>query len=99
MPGKVSVACNNDKIPRTTIKLRIRAISAKKPKDLYTNTIKIITATKPINAAIFPANIESAPRSGPTERSSKIISGAGNAPALKSTAKSAASSAENPPEI
>ena len=58
-----------------------------------------MTATKPIIAAYWPASIESAPRSGPTDRSSKIISGAGSAPALSSIAKSFASSESNPPEI
>ena len=45
----------------------------------------------PIIEAILPAAIESAPSPGPTERSSTISSGAGNAPALNNTAKSVAS--------
>ena len=45
----------------------------------------------PIIAAIFPAAIESAPNPGPTDLSSTISKGAGKAPALKSTAKFAAS--------
>ena len=44
----------------------------------------------PIKAAIFPADIESAPNPAPTDLSSTISRGAGNAPALRSTAKSAA---------
>ena len=45
----------------------------------------------PIIAAILPAAIESAPKPAPTERSSTISNGAGNAPALNKTAKSDAS--------
>ena len=47
----------------------------------------------------MPALIESAPRSGPTERSSRITNGAGSAPALNSIASSLASSEVNPPDI
>ena len=42
---------------------------------------KIITATKPIMAARVPASTESAPKPGPTVRSSRIFKGAGSAPA------------------
>ena len=45
----------------------------------------------PIIDAILPAAIESAPNPGPTERSSTIFRGAGNAPARNKTAKSVAS--------
>ena len=41
--------------------------------------------------AILPAKIESSPRPGPTDLSSIILNGAGSAPALNRTAKSAAS--------
>ena len=58
-----------------------------------------MTAAKPIIAAIFPALIESAPKSGPTDRSSNIINGAGSAPALRSIANSFASSDVKPPDI
>ena len=43
--------------------------------------------------------IESFPREGPTERSSKIVNGAGNAPALRRTAKSLAVSNVKFPDI
>ena len=49
------------------------------------------TSIIPIIDAILPAAIESAPKPGPTERSSTISSGAGKAPALNKTARSAAS--------
>ena len=41
-----------------------------------------------MTAAILPARTESAPRSGPTVRSSRMVSGAGRAPARSSSAKS-----------
>ena len=53
--------------------------------------IKIQTSIIPIIDAILPAAIESAPKPGPTERSSTISSGAGKAPALNKTARSVAS--------
>ena len=59
----------------------------------------MIIATNPMIAAYFPAAIESAPKSGPTDLSSKIISGAGKAPARKRIARSFASSESKPPEI
>ena len=43
---------------------------------------------KPIIAAILPAATLSAPSPGPTVRSSRMLSGAGRAPARSSTAKS-----------
>ena len=33
IPGNVKVACNSDRIPKTITKLRINAMSAKKPND------------------------------------------------------------------
>ena len=45
----------------------------------------------PIIEAIFPEDIESAPKPGPTDLSSTILRGAGKAPALNKTAKSEAS--------
>ena len=59
----------------------------------------MMTNTNPITLATLPAAIESAPSPGPTVRSSKIIKGAGSAPARKSNAKSLASSVVNPPLI
>src|SRR6266849_4239730 len=40
-------------------------------------TMKMITSTTPTIQAVVPALIESAPRSGPTVRSSKMMRGAG----------------------
>ena len=77
----------------------IRAMSANSPNVRYINNINKMTAAKPIIAAIFPALIESAPKSGPTDRSSNIINGAGSAPALRSIANSFASSDVKPPDI
>ena len=53
----------------------------------------------PIIAAIFPEAMESAPKPGPTDLSSIILNGAGNAPALNKTDKSAASWDEKLPVI
>ena len=49
-----------------------------------------MTNKKPINKEIVPALIESSPKSGPTVLSSIIFRGAGNAPDLRSKAKSVA---------
>ena len=65
----------------------------------YVININIITATKPTILAILPDWIESAPRPGPTERSSKIIIGAGKAPDLRTRAKSFVSCVEKLPVI
>ena len=46
---------------------------------------------RPIRIDFFPLSIESAPKLGPTVRSSIISTGAGNAPALKIIAISLAS--------
>ena len=51
----------------------------------------MIIKKKPKIDANFPDLIESAPKLGPTVRSSTIFNGAGKAPALKSIAKSVAS--------
>ena len=53
----------------------------------------------PMTAAISPAAIESAPRPGPIERSSRIINGAGNAPARKTSANSFVSATLKSPVI
>ena len=58
-----------------------------------------MTNIKPINKAIIPAFIESCPKSGPTVLSSIIFRGAGNAPDLKSKARSVADWNVNPPLI
>ena len=55
------------------------------------DSINTQTQTIPIIEAIFPEEIESAPKPGPTDLSSTILSGAGKAPALNKTAKSVAS--------
>ena len=49
-----------------------------------------MTSIKPINKAIIPAFIESCPKSGPKVLYSIIFNGAGNAPDLKSKARSVA---------
>ena len=90
IPGNVSVASNNVKIPTSRNKLIINAVLAIKPKTLYLNIIKNITRKKPIIRANIPASIESWPKSGPTVRSSIIFNGAGRAPDLKSKARSVA---------
>ena len=46
-----------------------------------------------------PFRMESAPRDGPTVRSSRIWTGAGRAPARSTIARSLASSAVKPPVI
>ncbi len=51
----------------------------------------------PTAQAISPARIESAPRPGPTVRSSSTFSGAGSAPARSSSARSCASCTVKPP--
>ena len=61
--------------------------------------MKIITKTKPIFNAFFPAFIESSPRLGPTVLSSNTFIGAGSEPALSKTAKSLAVSGEKLPLI
>ena len=61
--------------------------------------IKIITARKPIMDALVPASTESAPRPGPTVRSSRIFKGAGSAPARSKIAKSFAVSTVKLPVI
>ena len=71
-------------------KLKINAISAIKPKNLYLIIIKRITKENPNINAIIPALIESSPSPGPTVRSSIIFIGAGNAPDLNNKAKSVA---------
>ena len=65
---------------------------AKIPKLPYEININIITATMPIILAILPEDIESLPKPGPTERSSKIVIGTGKAPDLNTKAKSLVSS-------
>src|SRR3972149_2461619 len=47
--------------------------------------------------AMIPWRIESAPSDGPTVRSSRIFTGAGRAPALRTLAGAAASSVVKPP--
>jgi len=49
-----------------------------------------MTNKKPMANEKAPALIESSPRSGPTYRSSMMLSGAGNAPDLSNNAKSVA---------
>ncbi len=53
--------------------------------------MKAITAISASTLAISPARTESAPRPGPTVRSSRISSGAGSAPARSKSARSRAS--------
>ena len=79
--------------------LHAKAIFANTPKLPYVTNIKIITAIIPITLANFPEAIESLPKPGPTERSSKIIIGTGNAPDLKTNAKSLVSWREKLPVI
>ena len=90
IPGSVNVASNKVKIPTKKNKLINSVMLAIRPKILYLTNIKIITNKKPIIRAITPALIESWPRSGPTVLSSTMLSGAGNAPDLRSNAKSVA---------
>ena len=61
--------------------------------------MKISTRMRPMMQAILPARIESAPRSGPTVRSSRMVSGAGKAPARSSNARSFASTVVKLPEM
>ncbi len=61
--------------------------------------MKITTKSDPIHAALMPAEMESAPRPGPTVRSSITVSGAGNAPARSRIARSFADCAVKLPEI
>ena len=58
-----------------------------------------ITAASPMMQAILPASMESAPRSGPTVRSSRIFIGAGSAPARSRSERSLASSTVKLPVI
>ena len=55
------------------------------------------TAAAEPRMAIMPWRMESAPREGPTVRSSRIVTGAGSAPARRTMARSRASSTVNWP--
>ena len=90
IPGNVRVAPNKVKIPTKRNKLIINVKFAIKPKILYLIIINIITNMKPIINDKIPAFIESFPKSGPTDLSSIIFSGAGKAPDLNNNAKSVA---------
>ena len=79
--------------------LQNKAMFAKTPKLPYVKIINVITAIIPNRLAILPDEIESLPNPGPTERSSKIIIGAGKAPDLKTKAKSLVSCKEKLPVI
>ena len=61
--------------------------------------MKIATKITPAIAEILPLFIESSPKDGPITRSSTILSGVGNAPALSNKATLLASSVEKEPEI
>ncbi len=61
--------------------------------------MKITTPMVAITPAVMPALIESAPRLGPTVRSSTTSSVAGSAPARSRTARSLAVSGVKVPEI
>ena len=99
MPGSVSEACSNDSAAPIRIILTSSATLAAKPNTPYERNMNTMTATNAINPAILPAWIESAPRSGPTVLSSRILSGAGSAPARSTTARSLASATEKRPVI
>ena len=61
--------------------------------------MKTMTSTTPTMQAVVPALIESAPRSGPTVRSSRMMSGAGKAPARSNSARSVADCTVKLPEM
>ena len=61
--------------------------------------MKAITKIIPSTQAILPARIESAPSPGPTVRSSRMVSGAGSAPARSSKARSCTSCTLKRPEM
>ena len=61
--------------------------------------MKTITRSRANTLAHLPAAIESAPRSGPTVRSSMMLSGAGSAPARSKIASSFADSTVKLPEM
>jgi len=61
--------------------------------------MKASTATTPTMLATSPAAMESAPRPGPTVRSSRIFSGAGKAPARSSRASCLADSCVKEPRM
>ena len=60
---------------------------------------EMATRMMPMTAAISPAAIESAPRPGPIERSSRMINGAGKAPARRTSANSFVSATLKSPVI
>jgi hypothetical protein len=90
MPGRVSVASKIVKIPISKNKFIINVMLVINPKILYFIKINNITSKKPMAKAIIPALIESCPKSGPTVLSSIMFKGAGNAPDLRSKARSVA---------
>ena len=61
--------------------------------------MKMTTPIRPTMPAISPAATESAPRLGPTVRSSRIVSEAGSAPERSRIARLFASSTVKSPEI
>jgi len=61
--------------------------------------MQAMTSTAPTSEASLPAAMESAPRLGPTVRSSTILRSAGSAPARSSTARSLADWTVKLPEI
>ena len=74
-------------------------MSAKKPNRPYATTMNVTTSSAATIPAVTPALMESAPRLGPTERSSATSSVAGNAPARSSTARSLADAGVKLPVI
>ena len=54
--------------------------------------MKSMTAPRPTSAAMVPLRTSSGPRVAPTLRSSKMVTGAGSAPALRTSEMSLASS-------
>jgi len=58
-----------------------------------------MTIIPPITTAVVPLRMESSPNDGPTDRSSMILTGAGNAPARSIVARNFASSSEKFPSM
>ena len=62
-------------------------------------TMNMMTSRPPMHMESSPLRMESAPREGPTVRSSRTLTGAGRAPARSTIARSRASSVVNRPVI
>src|SRR5262249_26161001 len=87
------------KMPKIIATLIATAIFANRPNNPYVANMNAITMAAPTYDDVLPLAIESWPRPGPTVRSSMMVSGAGNAPALSRMARSLALSTVKLPDI